>query len=33
MEDLDEGKVEAALAEEFDDVATSLPEDEDGGDE
>jgi RNA recognition motif-containing protein len=31
--DLDEEKVEAALAEDFDDFATSLPKDADEGDE
>jgi len=31
--DLDEEKVDAALSVDFDDFATSLPKDEDGGDE
>jgi hypothetical protein len=31
--DLDEEKVDAALAEDFDDFATSRPKDDDEGDE
>ena len=31
--DLDEKEIDASLSEEFDDFATSLPKDEDGGDE
>jgi hypothetical protein len=33
VEALEEEKVEAALAEEFDDFATSLQKDDEGGDE
>jgi len=33
VEDLDEKEIDAALAEEFDDFATSVPKDEDEGDE